>query len=180
MPTVPFVKQTWTDGVSALSAARMTVIENGIYEVSLAPAARVYHNSTQSITTATQTILAFDGERFDHAAGVASTQHDTVTNNSRLTCRYAGNYQITASVEFASNTTGIRQVALWLNGASQIAAERTVPTTGGFPTLVNVTTLWALAVNDYVEVRIYQDSGGSLNVVPVGSTAPEFMWSRVS
>src|SRR5262245_1380457 len=98
MPTIPYVKQTWTDGASSCNAARNNVHENGLFEISYAPAVHVTHNANQSINTATDTVLAFNTERFDQCANTADTMHDTVTNNSRLTCRYAGVYQITAHI----------------------------------------------------------------------------------
>lgn len=42
MPQIPYVKQTWTDVSSSASAARLTVIENGVYEAHLQQAVRVY------------------------------------------------------------------------------------------------------------------------------------------
>src|SRR6266576_1935140 len=94
---IPYVAQTWTDGVSAASAARLTVIEAGVHEAHFQPAVRVFHNAAQSLTTGVATALAFNSERFDQAGNVADTQHDTVTNNSRLTCRYAGVYLISGT-----------------------------------------------------------------------------------
>src|SRR5712671_3909345 len=97
---VPYVKQTWIDnnGANPVSAARLGVLEEGILDVSQAPAVRVFHNAAQSTTNITQTVLAFNSERYDQAAGAAAAQHDTVTNNSRLTCLYAGIYKITGTI----------------------------------------------------------------------------------
>ena len=102
---IPYVKQTWTDGSGGgtpISAARLGVLEEGILDSSLAPAVRVFHNASQSITNSTLTALAFNSERFDQAGGVASTMHDTVTNNSRLTAIYAGVYMIGGTIRWAS------------------------------------------------------------------------------
>src|SRR5919108_3473294 len=98
--TTPYVKQTWVDGVSTCSAARNTYQEEGISAAHLQPSVRVFHNATQSITTATETALAFNSERWDTAFGSASTQHDTATNNSRLTAQYAGKYLVVGHVGF--------------------------------------------------------------------------------
>src|SRR5215475_9738149 len=126
---IPYVKQTWTDGSSSASAARLGVIEEGILDVSQQPAVRVYHNTTQSITNGTDTTVNFNSERYDQAAGSASTMHDTVTNNSRLTAVYAGVYKITGQLGFASNATGIRQCHIRLNGTTIIAYGQVVAAT---------------------------------------------------
>src|SRR5262245_16079260 len=106
---IPYTKQTWTDGSGGgtpISAARLGVIEEGILDASQAPAVRVTHNTTQSTTSGVDLFLAFNTERFDQVAGTSSTMHDTSTNNSRLTALYAGIYQITGQIEYASNATG--------------------------------------------------------------------------
>lgn len=183
MPTVPYVKQTWTDGVSALSAARLAVIENGIYEVSLAPAVRVYHSATQSITSGTETALAFNSEIYDTAANAAATMHDSVTNNSRLTCRYAGKYHITGNIEYASNATGQRWITIRANGSAgtYLALGRGLGN-GTYPTTLVVCVDLDMAVNDYVELITFQDSGGALNVQAASTGGPfscQFMMHRV-
>jgi hypothetical protein len=184
MPTVPYVKQTWTDGVSALSAARMAVIESGIYELSFAPSAKVYHSSTQAITSSTETALAFNTEVYDTVANGLDVQHDTVTNNSRLTCRYAGKYHVTANCEFVANATGYRWLTLRVNGtaAQYLGLDRRVghATVGG--TLL-VSADLDLAVNDYVQAFVFQDSGGNLNVSAASALLPfvcQMMWHRVA
>lgn len=181
MPTIPYAAQTWTDGSSDVSAARMLVIENGIKEVSLAPAARVFHNANQSITNNTWTSLAFNSERYDQAGGSADTQHDTVTNNSRLTCRYAGVYQITGTAAFAANSTGVRYIRIFHQGTTIISPVQINFTPGGADaTILNVTTDWLMAVNEYVELQVFQTSGAGLNVLNAASYSPEFMWKRVA
>jgi Tfp pilus assembly protein FimT len=171
-----YVKQTWIDGNPAnpTSAARMGVMENGIYDAHFQPAARVFHNAAQSITSATTTAIAFNSERYD-----TDTIHDTVTNNSRLTCKTAGKYAITGQVEFASSATGNRQLFLRLNGATTIA-YKTQAAVNGLITNMDVSTQYDLAVNDYLEVLVWQDSGGSLNVNSSGNNSPEFMMARVA
>jgi hypothetical protein len=179
MPTIPYVRQTWTDGVSQYTAARGAVQENGIFEVSYAPAVRVYHNAAQSITSATPTALAFNSERFDQAGNAADTMHDNVTNNSRLTCRYAGVYQITGNASFAANATGYRQLEIKLNNTTTIESSIDMTASGTVASRILCTTLYSLAVNDYVELIAYQTSGGGLNVDVIGNLSPEFMMVRV-
>src|SRR4051812_22326758 len=109
-----YVKQVWIDGNTAnpVSAARMGVIETGIFDAHFQPAARARRSTTQSITTSTWTLLTFDGEDFD-----TDTIHDIVTNTDRLTCKTAGKYQWSFMVQVDSNTTGIR--AVWVQKNSE-------------------------------------------------------------
>jgi DNA-binding transcriptional regulator YdaS (Cro superfamily) len=180
MPVVPYVKQTWTDGVSSGSAARFTVIEQGIHEVSLAPAVRVFHSASQTITTGTVTALAFNSERFDQAAGSASTMHDTATNNSRLTCLYAGVYMVSANIEWAANATSFRRLTLRTNGGTSWASTDIEPETAIVFRQALTGILIPMAVNDYVEAVVQQNTGGALAVSSVANVSPEFMMVRVA
>lgn len=143
---------------------------------STAIGARVYHSAAQAIVTATPTALAFDSERFD-----TNAIHDTSTNNSRLTCKTAGVYVISASVQFAANATGLRAVNIVVNGSVYIAPMRFMAVTdAGNASLVTNTTIYQLAVNDYVQVLVQQNSGANLNVLANGNFSPEFSMVRIA
>lgn len=172
-----YVKQTWADNDSnfPLSAARMAVIENGIYDAHFQPAVRVFRSANQSIATATLTALAFDQTRYD-----TDNVHDTVTNNSRFTCKTAGKYAITGNVSFAANATGFRRALIRLNGTTNIAAANQLSVTASLEAYLNVRCDYDLAVNDYVELVVEQTSGGALNVLVAGNFSPEFAMVRVA
>ena len=136
--------------------------------------ARVYHSADQSIPNATWTALALDSERFD-----TDVIHDTVTNNSRLTCKTAGKYVIVASAMFASNATGLRGIKILLNSTT-IIAKLYFAAISGDTTPTFVSTLYELNVGDYVQMQGVQTSGGALNVVSSGNETPEFMMARVA
>jgi hypothetical protein len=180
----PYTKQTWTDGVSSCSAARNNVHEDGIYNAHNAPSVRVYHTTTQTVLNNTETALAFDAERWDVAGGAASTQHDTVTNNSRLTALYAGKYLVEAHVEWDLTAAGNRQCFFRINGTvgQQIG---TIALAGSASLFVktNPHSIVNLAVNDYVQVIVLQDSGGTRTISLSGALLQdkcEFMMTRVA
>lgn len=137
------------------------------------PAMRAYHNANQSIANTSLTALALNSERWD-----TDTIHDNVTNNTRGTCKTAGKYAGCANVRFDINGTGIRQVIVRLNGATDIASAVVLPPAASFCDIA-VPFEYDLAVNDYLEVVVYQSSGGALNVVAQGNISPEFAMHRV-
>jgi hypothetical protein len=166
---IPYVVQTWTDGVSSGSAARFGVIEQGITDAHNMPAARAFNSAAQTITTATVTALTFDSERYD-----TDTIHDTVTNNSRLTCKHAGVYEIVGHMGWAVSAAGtFRQMKLRVNGATVIATGTGSPSASHGSEMA-VPAQWKMAVNDYVELTVQQDSGGNLTV------SGELMMCRVA
>lgn len=127
---------------------------------------RAFHNASQSIANGTSTALLLNSERYD-----TQGLHSVTTNTNRLTALIEGVYLIGASVRFVANTTGIRTLAIRLNGANVIAAQHLhTPTT---ETHLSVTTLYRLSVDDYVEMVVHQTSGGSLSVMRLADSSPE-------
>ena len=135
--------------------------------------ARVYNSGAETITTSTNTQLSFDSERYD-----TDTIHSTSTGtNSRLTATTAGKYLIVGCVQWEANGTGTRIVSIYLNGATFIGRVRVDP--GNVVIVQEVVTIYDLAATDYVELNVYQVSGGDLNVDAVANHSPEFMMSRI-
>lgn len=179
MAVVPYVRNpTWADGSGGgtrIDAADLNVIENGIYEVSYAPAVRAWAGATTSNNSAVWTSQALNSEDFDQVANAASTMHDTVTNNSRLTCRYAGVYLITGYGSMQTSAAGTqRSIRVFYNNTTVIGlgADETPSATSQ---QMNVTTVYKLAVNDFVELQVFQNSGGALTFSTGG-----FMMVRVA
>ena len=140
--------------------------------------ARVYNNANISVANAPSPfqVLTFNSERYDNDA-----IHDTVTNNSRLTCKTAGVYSIAGHVFFAGNGTGQRGLQIRVTGTTNavIASDMRPNTSAGIGTQVSVATQYELAVNDYVELLAYQDSGGPLNILTQANYSPEFEMARI-
>jgi hypothetical protein len=142
------------------------------------PKARVYHSTFQAITNTTLTALAFNTERYD-----TDTIHDTVTNNSRLTCKTAGTYHIQGTISWEAAAAGTyRLCRIRLNGTTLIASSTYAPS--AFAAVSNdhiVSTDYALAVNDYVELVVQHNAGaGGLQVLSTANMSPEFIMRWVS
>ncbi len=132
------------------------------------PAAGVTNTTAQTIgsSLSTFTTLAFNAERYDTA-----NLHSTVTNNSRLTAPVTGIYEIGASIEWASNATGTRDVRLIRNFTTGFAFQGR-ESHGFFAQTINrVVRLEAGAV---VQVQVTQDSGADLDIRKSGELTPEF------
>lgn len=136
--------------------------------------ARVYNNAAISINNNTQTALTFNSERFD-----TDGLHSTSVNTSRLTCTRAGKHLATAHVEFAANVTGLRFAGIRLNGTTYIALDqKPVDSAGAW--IASLSTVYEMALIDYIELVVFQNSGGALNVNASGNYSPELaMWRLV-
>lgn len=131
---------------------------------------RVYNNANISIGNAATQFVTFNSERYD-----TDSIHSTSVNTGRLTIPFAGKWLVTCAVSFAANATGARAIQIWLNAATVIATTF-VPAVGGgtLTTDIAVSTVYQFAANDYLELGVYQSSGGNLNLLYGAGYSPEF------
>lgn len=141
-------------------------IVSGVPTWALVPACKAMHNTTQSIGNGAVTTIALNVESFDPTG-----MHDNATNNSRLTMPIAGIYLITANVQWPT-AAGTRQLKIQRNASQDIAYNWVTATTGGQPTHQNLSVLHNFAAADWVEMVVYQDSGGALNLVGDATATP--------
>jgi len=121
----------------------------------------VYNSSSQSISNATWTAVAFDAETID-----TNTFHDNSTNNSRITIPSgkAGKYSFILRSN-AGSYTGLTGLYLYYNGSAVGYTQMLTEVTGSnLYQSNNTSVILDLAVGDYVQAYFYQGSGGSLNV----------------
>lgn len=123
------------------------------------PGCSVYASSAQTVGTGTSgTDLTANSENFDN-----DSMHSTSTNTARITIQTAGRYLLTATVAFATSSTGNRRVGFKVNGSTDL---------GGFigagiasnSAVYTATRVAVLAAGDYVTTSVWQTSGGNLSV----------------
>ena len=116
--------------------------------------------TTQSISDSTSTVIAFN------AADVFDTHamHDTVTNNSRITIKAAGKYLFFTTFVWEQNIVFDRLQGFMKNGAADYLSYSIQAGNSAFAIYTTLTAIASMAVNDYVEVEVYQNSGSSLNI----------------
>ncbi|OSI20082.1 hypothetical protein [Bradyrhizobium canariense] len=82
---------------------------------------------------------------------------------TRLTARRACTLQVQGYLNFASNATGIREVAIAKNGGGPKLIA-TAPALSGDATVVQFWDKVVMANGDYIEINAVQSSGGALNL----------------
>lgn len=146
--------------VSAVPPASWGDTVRGDLEFLIAPpSVCAERTSNQSIPDSTPTAVQFNAsDRWDTDAF-----HDTSTNNSRLVVPtgLAGRYEVRAFVQFATNTTGGRVAYIYKNGSLTRWENDSHPGSGN---RINTVGEVELGVTDYIELMVYQSSGGSLNL----------------
>jgi hypothetical protein len=150
-------------GVNPTATILNARIRDAINFLKSPPFAVLRRATNQTLTTGFGDSIKFTSEDKDSDNG-----HNTVTNPERYTVQTAGVYYLTATVIFAGNGTGQRDVYFRLNGNTDFrwGWHSMVPgAAGGSPDICIVTaTHMRLEVGDFVEVIAHQDSGGNLDV----------------
>lgn len=121
----------------------------------------VLGSSTQSIPTATQTLVDIDTVRIDTAAGFDAGANSYVIQES-------GNYIIEATIYYAANSTGARGIYLYKNGGqiSEWLWPASSATAGNAVRTILFELLECVA-GDFFQIYAFQDSGGALNAIGV-------------
>lgn len=115
-------------------------------------------NSGQTISNTTATYIDFNSEDFD-VGGIGDP-----STNYRIDIKRAGKYLISGYL----SQTGLGDqksliIRIVVNGtAEQLNEETQSETNTGTRTSVSCSKIMELAANDYVELTIYQDSGGDV------------------
>ena len=136
------------------------------------PTAHVTHSADQLVANGASMVLAFDTERYDTAG-----MHNPSVNNSRLVAPIPGIYLVTAEVDWTTNTSNQRVLALSKNGGltgTTVGEVAGGPSDVGGFSIQEVTAQVRLNANDYVEVVVSQQSGSPLNVLAVPERSSEF------
>ncbi|WP_242890287.1 hypothetical protein [Actinomadura litoris] len=122
-----------------------------------APYAILTATADQSLATATNASVAFDSEVVDSHNG-----HSTSSNNSRYTAPRAGLYRAYASVPWVNNTaSGKFETWFRVNGTTEWSGSSTEKGTNNVTTISSASALLQLNAGDYVEVRVWQGTGGT-------------------
>ncbi len=120
---------------------------------------RVTKSANQTISNDTETDLTWNQEDFD-----TNTMHDNVTNNERLVSKFTSKYFLSCNITFDNNASGIRNMIIINSAGTVIASAGTTAQTNDDQQL-SCSGIYSIAANDYAKVRVYQNRGGTLDVL---------------
>jgi len=112
---------------------------------------------------------------FDTVITDGNTEWDAA--NTRWQCKTAGTYIVNAAIQWAASGSGHRRISIFVDGA---ISQYRIRAGCLLSSQINqeITHKIALTAGQYVEIYGYQNSGGTLAVVP-GSPATQFQIWRV-
>lgn len=114
----------------------------------------------QTITTATFTYVLYDTDDYD-----PDDLHSTVANTDRITILVPGVYVISGNVNWDNIADATLRIARINVNGSDLLGGAYGPNLGGGNTDQNTTTQIRLAANDIVRLRVYQTTGGDLDLL---------------
>lgn len=119
-------------------------------------------SAVQSVSNATYTAVSWDTTVVNSVGASFSAGVYTVP--------VAGDYEVSAALEFAANGTGIREVVLYRNGVIQrVIARESAPSASTTAFVCGQFLMTGLVAGDTLEIRAYQTSGGALNIASNGT-----------
>jgi len=129
----------------------------------------VYNSVAETITTAgADKPLTFDSEHWDCCGYHVNTGSEFCVPEG-----YAGWYTISGNVYWEGNATNNRRLRILLNSSTIIASVLTAATSTA-NIQQSVSTVYYLVDEDCVELAVYQNSGGDLDVGSISAYSPEF------
>jgi hypothetical protein len=149
---------TLTSGNLAAFDASSRIVDGGakFYATS------VYQSAASTINNDTFTAILFNTENFD-----VPTWHSVGSDTSRITFDATRTCTATGNVTFdGASGVGDRGVYLRLGGATYLAGEQLPATATALSnTVLSVTMIHQFTSTQYLELVVYQNSGGTLDVL---------------
>ena len=128
-------------------------------------------NANLTTSNSTWTAVSFAGtDVYDTDAF-----HNPSTNNSRMTIPSSkdGYYYIYGQLSWVANATGLRRIAIYKNGSLVYVSELNSGSGGAYAG-ITISAVLNLVATDYVELFVWQNSGGNLNIDSSDTTANYF------
>jgi hypothetical protein len=124
--------------------------------------AELYRSSNQSISNSVFTSVTFttgDGNPI-----LDQNNYYTSSNNTRLTAPHTGWYIITTWIAWNSNNNGQRYHRILVNNTTSIMQSSQLSSAAGNDPNCSMSVVFYLTSGDYVEVQVFQSSGGILTL----------------
>lgn len=131
----------------------------------------------QSIPNNVLTALSFQATSYD-----TNAFHSSFVNPSRLTVPSDGTYMISATGRWAENAVGTRQMSIFIGGTAVgfgIATDIKSPSGASGSCAHSIGIPLQMSAGSYVEIYVYQNSGGALNMIHQNQNGCYFSIARI-
>lgn len=126
-----------------------------------------YTVNSQTPSTATLTAVAFGAADIYDASGM----HSPTVNNTRMTLATSGWYMLYGFAKWAANATGSREIYFRLTRGgvpTYLQTAHAQPGQATQPSMISLAAPYELLAADFIELFVYQASGGGLILADAG------------
>ncbi len=125
-------------------------------------------STSQTISNDTETTISWSAEKHDVGAYHESAQPTWILVPTDL----GGTYNIYASINWEAHAVGYRWIKILVNDV--VITENIRSTYATYEMTQFVSVPWLLAEGDIVTIKVYQASGGNLDIVRYDAYTPLF------
>lgn len=163
---MPYTSLTTVASGNVIDPAWGNLVDSNLDFLANPPACRVYSSGSFShASSGSAQPITFNSERYD-----TDSMHSTSVNTDRVTFTTAGLYLVEGGVQWDANATGVRYLAIRLNGSTiiRLRQDNAVNDLGQL-----VSTVYKFAAADYVQLMAFQNSGATRTIIAAGNYTPE-------
>lgn len=139
-------------------------------------AVRATNNAVTDVANNTYTVLSFNTHTFQVGA---SALHSTATNSSRFYPQSSGLYTVVGNVLWSPGSTGVHQCSILVNSTIVIGQQQNDAANASAFMSQNVSAIYNFNVGDYVELRVYQNSGSTGSLSTNGAYTQAFSIAKL-
>ena len=99
--------------------------------------------------------------------------YDSAVSISKLIIKTAGIYLIEINAKYEANSNGTRNMSIIKNDTVYVVSDSFSPPDGVSMYSRKINCILNLDVNDWIEMRVFQSSGDTLNIVPEADISGE-------
>lgn len=125
------------------------------------PRSTAFNSAAQTIGTGAFAVLTFDSEDYD-----VGSLHSTSSNTGRMTIPTGGDgfYLVIGQSSFGASAAGnTRALRISKNGTTNLAQQSVTQAGATLAPTLHISVLTNLVATDWVQLDIFQDSGGNLS-----------------
>jgi len=164
---------TLPDPTVAQEAATKAYHDNNLTTPAYTEGCRLHRNLDYDLPNNSLREISWNSETYD-----TDNMHDQITNPERITFRTPGKYLVCATIQFDVNGTNDRYVEVRTQGTLPLNMT-SAKAVAAIETGISLCFIYDFPINNYINLLVWQNSGGNLLVKEELRSSMYFMAQRI-